>query len=60
MKYVVDTHAAAELERIVGALDIGGSGAFATAPGEIRMSLPGDQSTRPGVVHGIDGRRGVG
>jgi poly-gamma-glutamate capsule biosynthesis protein CapA/YwtB (metallophosphatase superfamily) len=56
MKYVVDARAAGELERIIHALEIGGRGPFATEPGEIRMSLPGDQSTRTGVVF-VDGGR---
>jgi poly-gamma-glutamate capsule biosynthesis protein CapA/YwtB (metallophosphatase superfamily) len=56
MKYVVDARAAAELQRIVGALDIGGRSPFAAEAGEIRMSLPGDQSTRTGVVF-VDGGR---
>jgi len=44
MKYMVDTRAAAELERIIRALDIGGGDPFATERGEIRMSLPGDRA----------------
>jgi poly-gamma-glutamate capsule biosynthesis protein CapA/YwtB (metallophosphatase superfamily) len=56
MKYVVDGDAAEQLRRIIRALDIGGGNQFATEAGEIRMSLPGDQSTRTGVVF-VDGGR---
>jgi poly-gamma-glutamate synthesis protein (capsule biosynthesis protein) len=56
MKYTVDHEAAGHLQRIIRALDIGGVTQSAGEPSEIRMSLPGDQSTRSGVVF-VEGDR---